>query len=143
MWDSCHKSFHDFSDGLFTALIPQDDGLDVFDLTLFEGLHWVEDGDTRDVGSLSHTFKTLSDVLALIRHTVPFIFHGGHVLLELSFGLIAVHDKNLELRNVRVLISFLDEISERLHEALARRAVLGGEKNCNMGDACADEGIIN
>ena len=59
------------------------------------------------------------------------------------FGAIAVDDEHLELGGVRVLVGLLDEISERLQEALARRAVLRSEQDNHMRCSSPDKRVLH
>ena len=56
---------------------------------------------------------------------------------------VAIDDEDLEFGGGGVLVRLLDEVVERLHEALAGRAVFGGEEDNHVGCLGADEGIID
>ena len=65
------------------------------------------------------------------------------MLLELLFCTVAVDDEDLELGCVRVFVGLLDEVSERLHEAMAGRAVLCCEENDNVRGGRPDQCILD
>ena len=65
------------------------------------------------------------------------------MLLELFFSAITVDYEDLELGCVRVFVGLLNEVSERLQETLARRAVLRGEKHDDMRGGGPDQSVLN
>ena len=74
--------------------------------------------------------------MALEGDREPVIVHLSQRLLVLLLGTVTADDEHLELGGGRILIRLLDEVSERLQEAVAGRTVLGREKHCNMRSLC-------
>ena len=116
----------------FTILVPQDDLLNVFHLALIYRFRWVQNGDTGDVRSLSKILKLFGSLATFKWNCKPVLIHLFQVLLVLLLCTVAVDNEDLELGCVGVFVSLLDKVIERLHETLARRAVLSGEENDNM-----------